>query len=53
LAAKLPGMVKFRKTLIHQYQTLDIELMKYVIENHLDDLLDFSRIMIDLLLMYE
>ncbi|RLL50859.1 DUF86 domain-containing protein [Mariprofundus sp. EBB-1] len=47
LAAKLTGMVGFRNTLVHQYQTLDIELMKRVIENHLDDLLGFSRIMMD------
>ena len=45
LAAKLVGMVGFRNTLVHQYQALDIELMKNVIEEHLDDLLDFSLIM--------
>jgi len=47
LATKLMGMVGFRNTLVHQYQVLDIKLMKNVIEKHLDDLLDFSRIMMD------
>jgi len=45
LAATLVGMVGFRNTLVHQYQDLDIGLMKKVIEEHLDDLLEFSRLM--------
>jgi len=43
LAAKLENMVGFRNTLVHQYQQLDIQLMIDVVENHLDDLVDFTN----------
>ncbi|MCD6344549.1 MAG: DUF86 domain-containing protein [Anaerolineae bacterium] len=43
LAANLENMVGFRNTLVHQYQDLDIQLMVDVIENHLDDLVDFTN----------
>jgi uncharacterized protein YutE (UPF0331/DUF86 family) len=43
LADNLENMVGFRNTLAHQYQNLDIQLMIDVIENHLDDLADFTN----------
>ena len=43
LADKLEKMIGFRNTLVHEYQKLDIKLMIDVIENHLDDLLDFTN----------
>lgn len=43
LADKLENMVGFRNALVHEYQKLDINLMIDVIENHLDDLLDFTN----------
>ncbi len=42
LADKLEKMIGFRNTLVHEYQKLDIKLMIDVIENHLDDLLNFT-----------
>ncbi|HOW83764.1 MAG TPA: DUF86 domain-containing protein [Spirochaetota bacterium] len=42
LAKKLRGMVGFRNTLVHQYQRLDIDIMRSVIENDLDDLIAFT-----------
>ncbi|MCD4737638.1 MAG: DUF86 domain-containing protein [Anaerolineae bacterium] len=39
-------MVGFRNTLVHQYQDLDIQLMMDVIENHLDDLIDFTNFIV-------
>ncbi|NOZ68909.1 MAG: DUF86 domain-containing protein [Deferribacteres bacterium] len=42
LADKLAKMIGFRNTLVHEYQKLDINLMIDVIENHLNDLLDFA-----------
>ena len=36
-------MVGFRNTLVHEYQELNLRLMVDVIENHLDDLLDFTN----------
>lgn len=46
LAAHLENMVGFRNILVHQYQTLDIRLMVDVIENHLDDLVDFTNFIV-------
>jgi uncharacterized protein YutE (UPF0331/DUF86 family) len=43
LASNLENMVGFRNTLIHEYHKLDIQLMMDVIENHLDDLIDFTN----------
>ncbi|MFV1976612.1 MAG: DUF86 domain-containing protein, partial [Candidatus Scalindua sp.] len=43
LADKLEKMIGFRNTLVHEYQKLDINLMIDVIENHLDDLLNFTN----------
>lgn len=42
LAKQLEGMVGFRNTLVHEYQELEIKIMKDVIENHLDDLIEFT-----------
>lgn len=44
LSLKLEKMVGFRNTLIHEYQKLDIDLMIEVIENRLDDLVDFTTL---------
>lgn len=46
LAAKLGNMVGFRNILVHEYQGLDLQLMVDVIENHLDDLLDFTNFIV-------
>ncbi|MCH8021199.1 DUF86 domain-containing protein [candidate division KSB1 bacterium] len=43
LSTNMEKMVGFRNTLVHQYQQLDTDLMMDVIENHLDDLLDFTN----------
>ena len=42
LAAALERMVGFRNVLVQQYQELDIAVMVDVIENRLDDLLEFT-----------
>ncbi len=46
LAAKLENMVGFRNTLVHQYQDLDIQLMVDVVEKHLNDLIDFTNLVV-------
>lgn len=46
LAANLEKMIGFRNTLVHEYQKLDIELMVEVIEKHLDELIDFSNLVL-------
>ncbi|WP_127471247.1 type VII toxin-antitoxin system HepT family RNase toxin [Thiomicrorhabdus aquaedulcis] len=42
LSQKLQNMVGFRNVLVHEYQTLDIQLMQDVIENRLHDLIDYT-----------
>jgi uncharacterized protein YutE (UPF0331/DUF86 family) len=42
LANRLKGMVGFRNVLVHEYRELDFGIMVDVIENRLDDLLDFT-----------
>jgi uncharacterized protein YutE (UPF0331/DUF86 family) len=37
-------MVGFRNLAVHQYQQLDIAIVRAVIEKSLDDLLEFSAI---------
>lgn len=39
-------MVGFRNVLVHQYQELNIELMKDVIENNLNDMIDFTNFIV-------
>lgn len=46
MAAKLEKMVSFRNALMHQYQDLDIQVMIDVIEHHLDDLVDFTNLIV-------
>jgi uncharacterized protein YutE (UPF0331/DUF86 family) len=46
LGTNLENMVGFRNTLVHEYQNLDIRLLIDVIENHLDDLADFTNLIV-------
>ncbi|MBE9546322.1 MAG: DUF86 domain-containing protein [Proteobacteria bacterium] len=46
LSINLEKMVGFRNILIHEYQHLDIKLMINVIENHLDDLLYYTDLIL-------
>ena len=48
LAAKLRGMVGFRNILVHDYQELSMEIFDNVVANGLDDLLEFSAILVRL-----
>lgn len=42
MSEKLKNMVHFRNTLIHQYQRMDLEIVKTVIVSGLDDLIQFG-----------
>ncbi|GIK47486.1 MAG: DUF86 domain-containing protein [Hyphomonadaceae bacterium] len=44
LADRLMRMVGFRNLAVHQYQKLDLAIVRAVIEKNLDDLLDFSTV---------
>jgi len=45
LTLRLRGMVGFRNILVHEYQQLEMEIFRDVIEHRLGDLLDFSVIL--------
>jgi uncharacterized protein YutE (UPF0331/DUF86 family) len=44
LATDLRKMVAFRNILVHRYQDLDLELMRAVIEKHLEEPLRFAEL---------
>lgn len=44
LADRLMRMVGFRNLAVHQYQKLDLAIVRAVIEKNLDDLLEFSSL---------
>ena len=46
LADKLGRMVGFCNVLIHEYREMDLKLMVDVIENHLDDLVEFTNMLL-------
>lgn len=48
MCAKMKGMIGFRNIAIHDYKNIDEEILKDVIENHLVDLKEFIRTMINL-----
>jgi uncharacterized protein YutE (UPF0331/DUF86 family) len=39
---ELKSMVGFRNIAVHDYQTVNLDIVKAVIENHIDDLKKFS-----------
>ena len=43
MAERMKGVLRFRNIAIHEYQELDIQIVKDVIENHLEDLEEFAR----------
>jgi uncharacterized protein YutE (UPF0331/DUF86 family) len=47
LAKKLQGMVGFRNVLVHEYRELDLKIMADVIENRMDDLIEFTNLVMD------
>jgi uncharacterized protein YutE (UPF0331/DUF86 family) len=46
LLEKMHGLVGFRNTAIHNYTALDLNVVKAIVENHLDDFLDLSKALI-------
>ena len=45
---KMKGMIGFRNIAVHDYQEIDDEILKDILENHLEDLTDFARMMLNL-----
>ena len=46
MSKNMQGMVGFRNIAVYDYKEIDEEILKDVIENHLNDLLDFARILL-------
>ena len=43
LAASLKRMVGFRNIAVHDYQTLNLEVVRAIVERHLDELAEFAH----------
>jgi uncharacterized protein YutE (UPF0331/DUF86 family) len=46
LAARMKKMVGFRKVAIHDYQRQNLQIVRHILEDHLDDFLGFSRVLL-------
>ncbi|TKG99545.1 DUF86 domain-containing protein [Peribacillus simplex] len=42
-AKRLKAMVGFRNIAVHDYQTVNIEILQQIIENHLGDFTDYTK----------
>lgn len=47
LARQLESMVGFRNILVHQYQEINIRIMIDIIENHLEELIEYTDHILD------
>lgn len=47
MSKNMQGMVGFRNIAVHDYKEIDEDILKDVIENHLNDLLDFARVILN------
>lgn len=47
MSKNMQGMVGFRNIAVHDYKEIDEDILKDVIENHLTDLLDFARVILN------
>ena len=48
LADRLKKMVGFRNVAIHGYQVLNLEIVRRIVVNHLDDFLAFTQVLLRL-----
>ena len=43
VAKRLKAMVGFRNIAVHNYQTLNLDILKQIVENHLGDFTNFTK----------
>lgn len=48
LAKSLMNMVGFRNIAVHDYQTLDLDILETILKNHVDDFRGFSKVILQL-----
>ncbi|MBM7571715.1 type VII toxin-antitoxin system HepT family RNase toxin [Aquibacillus albus] len=46
LTKKMNNMVGFRNIAVHDYQAINLDILQAVIENHLSDFLDYSKVIL-------
>lgn len=46
LAMKMKAMVGFRNIAVHDYQALNLDVIRKIIEYHLDDLIEFTKVIV-------
>ena len=46
LAARLKKMVGFRNVAVHDYQKLNLDIVRRILVEHLDDFLEFTRVLL-------
>lgn len=46
MAKQMRGMLGFRNIAVHEYQELDLDIIQSIIENHLQDILQFAKEML-------
>lgn len=48
LAKTLMNMVGFRSIAVHDYQALELEILEAILEKHIDDFKDFTKVILQL-----
>lgn len=48
LAKTLMNMVGFRNIAVHDYQALELEILEAILEKHIDDFKDFTKVVLQL-----
>ena len=48
MAKSMRGMLGFRNIAVHEYQELDLDIIKAIIEEHLEDLTAFAKEMLNI-----
>lgn len=43
IAKRLKAMVGFRNIAVHDYQTLNLDILKQIVDNHLSDFTDYTK----------
>lgn len=46
LASRLKKMVGFRNVAVHDYQKLNLDIIRHILEERLDDFLEFTRVLL-------
>ncbi|WP_313237220.1 type VII toxin-antitoxin system HepT family RNase toxin [Sporosarcina ureae] len=49
LAGTLMNMVGFRNIAVHDYQSIDLEILKAILEKHINDFKDYTKIVLRIL----